>query len=153
MRFVLLLLTVLLSFSGCGPDGSSTVSPVPATTYTPKGLIGTNCPVPQTVSRNQRMSFGAPGGPFCLVWQDSWNDETGFRIVLQYEGPNAPGERFDYSLPADTTEFLFPAADSPADVNPSLCLQRKDFGVTLLVVRPTGVERVDARSRILECRN
>jgi hypothetical protein len=144
----------LCLISACGGEAARVArepSQSPGRTVQPP-LQGKDCELLPGAPPSHNLAIGRIDRPFCIVWRDRWRDEAGFRIVLQYEQPQGPPEVFEYTLPADTTEILFPPADSPANINPDQCLTRKDFAVTVFAMLPgRGEVQVDSRSVVLEC--
>ena len=74
------------------------------------------------------------GSTSCFVWADEFNNETGFRLMLQF-GYN--GEVFLYDLPADTTGMPFPAVLlEPLGQSFEYCMEHKNYDVTLYALLP-----------------
>jgi hypothetical protein len=89
--------------------------------------------------------------PFCIAWTDIYRDETGFRVVVKYNG----GEEFVYRTAANVNEVFPPPSDWPdklpniPDINaPEAAgalagFKRKDMQVTVYALRPGGEVVVD----------
>lgn len=83
--------------------------------------------------------------PFCIAWTDIYTNETGFRVVVKYNG----GEEFVYHLAANVNEVFPPASDWPDNLpaNPHLIsaigvlagLKRKDIHV-MVYAKTSGGE-------------
>ena len=88
--------------------------------------------------------------PFCVVWADTFDDEQGFRITLQYLGTN--GDSFTYEVGPHVTEFVVPEEDRPrTDESPELCAQRGSFSVQVMALRASGEEIVGGMAMDSEC--
>jgi hypothetical protein len=93
--------------------------------------------------------LGDGRGPFCVVWHDTFGDETGFRVEIDY---SPSGERFSYTVPANSIEFHFPEEARPYYGRPMEgCLPRQAFTVSVLALRPFGDDPVGGMTRISEC--
>lgn len=74
------------------------------------------------------------GSTSCFVWADEFDNETGFRLMLQF-GYN--GEVFLYDLPPNTTGMPFPAVLlEPLGQSFEYCMAHKNYDVTLYVLLP-----------------
>jgi hypothetical protein len=92
----------------------------------------------------------ARGQSFCITWADTFDDERGFRVQLEYL---RSGERFSYEVGPDTAAFAVPTADAPpADASGEQCMARKDFMVTVIALRPGGELPVNSMAGEGECR-
>jgi hypothetical protein len=78
----------------------------------------------------------------CITWGDRLPDETGFKIVLGY--PNS-GEKFEYTAPANTVEFIPPAADTEGIGAFIPARNRKDWDLRVFAITPRGEELVGAQ--------
>lgn len=97
-------------------------------------------------------AFGTgDAGEFCVVWQDAFEDETGFRVTLNY-GNGA--EVFVYESGPNSTSFFPPRADSPPgdDVDLDTCLARSNRQVFVDAVLPDGTVAVTGGAMNTECR-
>lgn len=112
-------------------------------------LDGLSCHPPPNVPSGLGAAFGDGRGPFCVVWRDSFDDETAFRVLLAY---SPSGERYTYDLPANTREFLFPEEAHPYLGRPvDECLPRQSYSVSVVAVRPQGETPVGGEARSVEC--
>lgn len=109
-------------------------------------LDSSDChPGPGSETSNAAIGFS----PFCVVWRDRWNDETGFIIELKFD---RSGERFEYSAKPDQTSLVFPLEAAIPRQPTQDCIARKDFQVTVQVRRSSGeIEPVDSTAVELEC--
>jgi hypothetical protein len=86
------------------------------------------------------VNIGRTDQTVCLTWEDRTDDETGFRVVLEYGG----GEKFEYMAPADTVELIPPAADVAGLGSFGSEFARKNYGIKVWAIRPGGEEPVGA---------
>jgi DNA-binding CsgD family transcriptional regulator len=117
--------------------------------------LGSTCQVtfPPTGTK-QDLSGGDVGmgrEPFCIAWTDIYTDETGFRVVVRFNG----GEEFVYHLQANVNEVFPPPSDwpdklpvipdlnSPAAAGALAGFRRKDISVTVYAKTPSGEVVVD----------
>lgn len=86
--------------------------------------------------------------PFCVVWNDHFASERGFRIDLQYGG----GEMFSYQASADETQFVMPPEDAPRiDESRDLCQRRGSFSLTVTALLPEGEQLIGGMGMDSEC--
>jgi hypothetical protein len=135
--------------------------PFPTTTPgpTPTALVLTpdsNQPECETFSGGSRVETGQTvmnDPQFCITWLDTEDNETGFRIILEYmvEFPNR-GETFVYEVGPDVTQVIVPEEHSPfPDESSEWCVRRNDFRITVIALKP-GLERtVDTTGITLDC--
>ena len=100
------------------------------------------CARPANLPLNKVAQVG-PG--YCLVWLDEFNDERGFRIVINY----GERERFTYQVAPNTTEFIVPPAEAPR-FDPPAC-RRADFSLSIYALRPSGEALVGGFATDSEC--
>lgn len=88
--------------------------------------------------------------PFCVVWEDTFDDERGFRIEVQYLGQG--GEAFTYEAGPDQEQFAVPVPDRPR-INESreLCQRRGSYAIKVVALRPSGEELVGGMAMESEC--
>lgn len=129
-------------------SGTSEPQAVPIVERTPpvepaSPALGSTCLVDARFSKS-KLAWARRSDSFCLAWRDTYNDESGFRIVIKYSNS---GEEFTYLVPANANEFYVPQSDWPTTLRPEQacpeCLLRKDYEMTLYVMRPNGEELVD----------
>lgn len=104
------------------------------------------CPHPPDLKETE---VDISGVPFCIVWVDKFDDESGFHIVLQYD---RSGEHFVYVVGPDMTQLVVPEADAPR-LNESLeqCLQRKDWQITVIALRSGSEYPFGGMAATVEC--
>lgn len=84
----------------------------------------------------------------CVVWIDSYEDETGFEIRLHYPRSD---ETFVYLVPANSTEFIVPEEDRPnLEASLAQCNRRKDMELTVTALGENE-RRVGSVFMIVEC--
>jgi len=118
------------------PAGSS---PAPAPT---EPRTGTACrPAPPARGDVQA------GEPFCIMWRDRFDNETGFRVHVRYR---PSGEEFVYRVGPNVTEVFLPegerpdAIPCPEDLNAPAAagcaagVRRKDWEVRVVAETPSG---------------
>ncbi len=126
---------MMASCSGGEPSGDPASTPMAAQQCT----TGADAP------------FGTgDAGEFCIVWQDEFEDETGFRVTLNY-GNGA--EMFVYETGPDSTSFFPPSADSPpgSDADLDTCVARSRRFVFVQALFPGGVIPVRGGEMEAEC--
>ena len=99
------------------------------------------CTIPDIPTRGA-VRYGAD--PFCFAWDDTYSNETAFRITLEYSQTK---ERFVYETPPDTISLIIPAEDAP---QPDTC-DRVDFSVSVDAILPTGAVNVGGFARDSHC--
>ena len=88
--------------------------------------------------------------PFCVVWADTFDDEQGFRITLQYLGTG--GETFTYETGPHATQFAVPEQDRPrTEESRDLCARRGSFSIQVVALREGGQEIVGGMAMDGEC--
>ena len=85
-------------------------------------------------------------GEYCVKWKDTFTDERGFRIRIEYGRTN---ETFTYDVRANTTWFIVPAAEAPR-FDPPAC-RRADYSLTVFALRPRGETIVNGQAVDSEC--
>lgn len=87
--------------------------------------------------------------PFCIVWIDKFDDESGFHVVLDY---NQSGEHFVYVVGPDITQLVVPEADAPR-LNESLeqCLHRNDWQISVIALRSGSEHPFGGMAATVEC--
>jgi hypothetical protein len=65
--------------------------------------------------------------PLCITWRDTFQDEEGFVIELEYGGG---GESFRYEVEREATSFVFPESDSPGTTLET-CRPRAGFRIVV----------------------
>ena len=127
--------------------------PTPVPTPTPDPAIWRNgtvrCPMPPHVNvpPNGAAQGDATKG-FCIVWSNDFPDELGFRVQVRYGGR---GETFSHTVGPDEHDFVFPPEEAPVHKGPQ-CDDRKDWTVTVYVVRPGGETPIGGGATASECR-
>jgi hypothetical protein len=87
---------------------------------------------------------------FCAVWVDSFNDEVGFRVVLEY--PNS-GEVFVYEVGPNVTQLIVPALHIPRPTeSDEQCRARKDFRLSVSALLPGSESEIGNTGGQSECR-
>jgi hypothetical protein len=98
-----------------------------------------------------RGEVGMRRDPFCIAWTDIYANETGFRVVIKYNG----GEEFVYQVGANVNEVFppldewpdklpaLPDLDSPQAAGSLFGLKRKDIQATVYALTPSGPIVVD----------
>ena len=125
--------------------------PAPAAVPTATPAIWRNgtarCPMPPhvTVPPNGAARGDATKG-FCIVWSSDFPDESGFRVLVSYGG----GEVFSHTVGPDEHDFIFPPEEAPVLTGPG-CSRRKDFTMTVFVIRPRGEEPIGGMATVAEC--
>lgn len=104
-------------------------------------------PLPEDI---QATKIGITGPSFCIVWLDSFNDELGYRVTLEYD---RSGERFVYEVEPNVTQLLIPDADAPRpNESQEQCMLRyNSFAVTVIALRPNGESLVNGMAANMEC--
>ena len=104
-------------------------------------------PLPEDI---QTTKIGITGPSFCIVWLDLFNDELGYRVILEYD---RSGERFTYEVGPDITQLLVPEAAAPRpDESQEQCMLRyNSFAVTVIALRPDGESLVNGMAANMEC--
>jgi hypothetical protein len=103
------------------------------------------CNAPPAASKG-KVHFDVVEDALCITWDDDYSDERGFRIVLEY---GVSGERFTYEVPANTTRFIVPKADTPKSGR-HRC-DRTSFSITVYALRPQGDAVVGSVAIDVEC--
>jgi hypothetical protein len=87
--------------------------------------------------------------PFCVAWDDIFDDETGFTITVDY-GNGA--EVFAYSAPSNTEHIFLPPDDGPA-AGETLeeCLARAGIQVSVVAHLPSGDQEIRRSAANFEC--
>jgi hypothetical protein len=87
--------------------------------------------------------------PFCVAWDDIFDDETGFTVVVDY-GNGA--EVLTYDVPANTESYFPPASDGPAEGETlEECLARSNVQVWVTAHRPSGDQELRRSAANFEC--
>lgn len=172
-QFILFLLVCTLCLAGCqvgtgstAPTGMApaghtptprptlTPIPTPALTATAKvvqvtpGADEVVCDRPETLPDTE---VDISGPPFCIVWVDPFDDETGYRVHLDYF---QSGERFIYEVGPDTEQLLLPEADAPHPEGPfEQCRNRQELTVTVLALRNGTTWPVNSMTLQSECQD
>ena len=169
-QFIFFLLTCALYLAGCRPE-PATISPTSIATVAPTtprpsrppnptsaptatakviqvtpGADEVVCPRPETLPDTE---VDISGPPFCIVWVDPFDDETGYRVHLDYF---QSGERFIYEVGPDTEQLLLPEADAPHPEGPfEQCRNRQELTVTVLALRNGTTWPVNSMTMQTEC--
>ena len=108
------------------------------------GCVGPGRELDVNVARLAASDGSGYSATRCIVWEDRFDDETGFRIELTYEGS---GEKFTYMAPANTIELIPPAGDVDGlgEIRPPNW-PRKDYSVQVWAIRPAGETMVGSMS-------
>lgn len=98
----------------------------------------------------------ALGEPFCAVWVDSFDDETGFRVVARLSGSKLAtneltSEESSYLVPADTVEIVFPPDRAPVAAPIARCVEQQSISIEVFVLRRGGEEPVGSYAISREC--
>jgi hypothetical protein len=87
--------------------------------------------------------------PFCVIWDDIFDDEAGFTITVEYD--NRP-EFFTYNAPSNTEHIFLPPADGPAaGVTLEECLARSGIQVSVVAHLPSGDREIRRSAAHFEC--
>jgi hypothetical protein len=142
-------MALLVACTGSQPDQpdadtSPVVEPSLAAVQAP---TATPSPAGRCPAGNMRGKVGFSREPeFCIAWRDEFSNELGFRIVLRFSPSD---EELVYHVGPDVRDFFFPPSDRPDTLPPpdtpcAFCgLKRKDFGVTVYALLPSGEVVVD----------
>lgn len=140
---------MLLAVSACDDDSpASSTAPVITATIP---LATTAAPTAGWSSANgcrepdakERIALSrANDASSCITWLDRSADETGFVIRLEFTNS---GERFEWSVPANSTEFILPDSAQPTgEPGSPEWSARKDFSLQVVARTPRGDEPVGA---------
>ncbi len=90
------------------------------------------------------------GATTCVIWADEFNNETGFRVVLQF-GYN--GDMFVYDVPANRPGLPYPPIlSAPLGQSFEYCMAHKDYTLDIYALLPGQESRfITGFSPALEC--
>lgn len=127
------------------PLPTPTITPIPTTlSIRTIDAAATDCPIPDTLAQTE-VDFVSD----CIVWMDSFDNETGFIVELGY--PHS-GEWFRYHTPANVTAIHIPAEDAPRLMeSDEQCLSRHSIAVWITAVLPDGERRFTGMGMDIEC--
>lgn len=127
------------------PLPTPTITPIPTTLATRTiDATATDCPIPDTLAQTE-VDFVSD----CIVWLDSFDNETGFIVELGY--PHS-GEWFRYYTSANVTAIHIPAEDAPRLMESAeQCLSRHSIAVWITAVLPDGERRFTGMGMDIEC--
>lgn len=134
------------------PTSVPMVAATPEATATAKVLLITPNPDEPVCSRPsdlEETEVNVLVEPFCIVWVDKFDDEAGFRILLEYA---QSGERFIYEVEPDTTQLVVPKIDAPR-LSESLeqCQRRKDWQISVIALRSGSQHPFGGMAVTIEC--
>ncbi len=132
----IIALSLLAACSADGDDAVSTPVPAEPTQAAASAIAGVTCETSDAPKDGLRALPGRAGEDICVVWVDSYSDESGFEVILEYP---SEGARMTYKLPPDTEVFIFPAADQPRALpSAEACQRRTNYSVQVMVHRGNG---------------
>lgn len=133
------------------PRPTRAVNPTAPPTSTPKVVRVTPeveivCDRPETLPDTE---VDVSGLPFCIVWVDPFDDETGYQVHLDYFHS---GERFVYEVGPDTVQLVVPAADAPRlEESFEQCRNRQELIVAVVALRDSIRWPVNSMTLQSEC--
>ena len=92
--------------------------------------------------------MGLGFSPFCVTWEDRFDDEQGYRIDLAFSGTR---EAFEFVVPANVTYVVFPPAAQIDRSDQKRCIARSAGQIGVSALRSGTWERFDVTSFQLEC--
>lgn len=127
------------------PLPTPTITPIPTTLATRTiDATASDCPIPDMLAQTE-VDFVSD----CIVWLDSFNNETGFIVELGY--PRS-GDWFLYHTPANVTAMHIPAEDAPRLMESAeQCSNRQSIVVEVTAVLPDGNRRFAGMGLDTEC--
>jgi len=127
------------------PLPTPTITPIPTTLATRTiEATATDCPIPDTLAQTEVDLV-----PDCIVWLDSFDNETGFIVELGY--PHS-GDWFRYHTPANVTTMHILPEDAPRLMESAeQCLSRQSIVVWVTAVLPDGERRFTGMAMDIEC--
>ncbi|MEN4100535.1 MAG: hypothetical protein ROW52_11470 [Anaerolineaceae bacterium] len=90
--------------------------------------------------------------PFCVFWSDSFPDETGFELILEYSYIDQIYEIFVFQTKADVTSLRIPETFAPRiEESREQCRKRKDFVLILNVLQEGKKKYVTELAQVSQC--
>ncbi len=129
------------------PIPSSTPGPTP--TAIQVAMLPGDCTVTPAL-KGQEVQVRKVGSTICLIWADDYDNETGFRVVLQF---GYDGEMFVYDSPANNPGMPYPPILSDTQGGSfEYCIAHKDYSVNIYVLLPSQKPKlITGYSPALEC--
>jgi hypothetical protein len=90
--------------------------------------------------------------PFCIYWSDSFMDETGFELILEYSHIDNIYEIFVFQTRADVTSLKIPEQYAPRiEESREQCLKRKSFVLKLYVMHEGKKNYITELAHVSQC--
>jgi hypothetical protein len=91
--------------------------------------------------------------PFCIFWADTFEDEDGFELVLEYADVEKLYESFVFQTGPDATSLLIPEEFAPRlDESRGQCLRGKSFVLKLYALHEDEKTYITEMAQESECK-